>query len=53
VIYHYAAFYRYERESIHGWGKQLRGVAGQASRDVKEHHDHALEIVRDWNWGEL
>jgi predicted outer membrane protein len=53
VIYHYAAFYRYERENIHGRGKQLRGLAGQAFHDVKEHHDHALEIVRDWNWGEL
>jgi predicted outer membrane protein len=50
VIYHYAAFYRYERESIHGRGKQLRGVAAQAFRDVKEHHDAALAIVRDWNW---
>jgi hypothetical protein len=53
VIYHYAAFYRYERENIHGRGKQLRGLAGQTFRDVKEHHDHALEIVRDWTWGEL
>jgi predicted outer membrane protein len=53
VIYHYAAFYRYEREHIHGWGRQLRGLAGQAFRDVKEHHDEALGIVRDWNWGEL
>jgi putative membrane protein len=51
VIYHYAAFYRYERESIHGRGKQLRGLAAQAFRDVKEHHDAALGIVRDWNWG--
>ena len=51
VIYHYAAFYRYERESIHGRGKQLRGLAAQAFRDVKEHHDAALAIVRDWNWG--
>jgi putative membrane protein len=51
VIYHYAAFYRYERESIHGRGKQLRGLAAQAFRDVKEHHDAALEIVRNWNWG--
>jgi predicted outer membrane protein len=50
VIYHYAAFYRYERESIHGRGKQLRGVAAQAFRDVKEHHDAALAIVRDWDW---
>jgi putative membrane protein len=50
VIYHYAAFYRYERESIHGRGKQLRGLAAQAFRDVKEHHDAALGIVRDWNW---
>jgi predicted outer membrane protein len=48
VIYHYAAFYRYERESIQGRGRQLRGLADQAFRDVKEHHDHALEIVRDW-----
>jgi putative membrane protein len=52
VIYHYAAFYRYERENIHGRGKQLRGLAGEAFRDVKEHHDDALGIVRDWNWGE-
>jgi predicted outer membrane protein len=52
VIYHYAAFYRYERENIHGRGKQLRTLAGQAFRDVKEHHDAALGIVRDWNWGE-
>jgi hypothetical protein len=51
VIYHYAAFYRYERESIHGRGKQLRGLAARAFRDVKEHHDAALAIVRDWNWG--
>jgi predicted outer membrane protein len=50
VIYHYAAFYRYERESIHGRGKQLRDLAAQAFRDVKEHHDAALAIVRDWNW---
>jgi predicted outer membrane protein len=50
VIYHYAAFYRYERESIHGRGKQLPGLAAQAFRDVKEHHDAALAIVRDWNW---
>jgi putative membrane protein len=53
VIYHYGAFYRYERENIHGRGKQLRDLAGQAFRDVKEHHDDALEIVRDWNWGQL
>ena len=52
VIYHYGAFYRYERENIHGRGKQLPDLAGQAFRDVKEHHDHALGIVRDWNWGE-
>jgi predicted outer membrane protein len=52
VIYHYAAFYRYERENIHGWGEQLRGLAGQAFQDVKEHHDDALGIVRDWNWDE-
>ena len=52
VIYHYAAFYRYERESIHGRGKQLRDLAAQAFRDVKEHHDAALAIVRDWNWDE-
>jgi hypothetical protein len=45
------AFYRYERESIHGRGKQLRGLAARAFRDVKEHHDAALAIVRDWNWG--
>jgi predicted outer membrane protein len=51
VIYHYAAFYRYERESIHGRGKQLRRIAARAFRDVKEHHDSALVIVRDWNWG--
>jgi predicted outer membrane protein len=50
VIYHYAAFYRYERESIHGRNKQLRNVAAQAFRDVKEHHDAALAIVRDWSW---
>jgi predicted outer membrane protein len=53
VIYHYAAFYRYERENIHGRGKQLPDLAGQAFRDVKEHHDDALEIVRDWDWSEL
>lgn len=52
VIYHYAAFYRYERENIHGRGKQLRSLAGQAFRDVKEHHDDALGIVRDWKWDE-
>ena len=52
VIYHNAAFYRYERESIHGQGKQLRGLSAEAFRDVSEHHDHALEIVRDWKWGE-
>jgi predicted outer membrane protein len=52
VIYHYAAFYRYERENIHGRGRQLRDLAGQAFRDVKEHHDAALGIVRDWDWGE-
>lgn len=50
VIYHYAAFYRYERENIHGRGHQLRSLAGQAFRDVKEHHDDALGIVRDWKW---
>jgi putative membrane protein len=53
VIYHYGAFYRYERESIHGWGKQLRSLAGQAFRDVKHHHDDALQIVQDWDWGEM
>jgi putative membrane protein len=53
VIYHYAAFYRYERENIHGRGKQLPDLAGQAFRDVKKHHDDALEIVRDWDWSEL
>ena len=42
VIYHYSAFYRYERESIHGRGMQLRGLAAQEFRDVKEHHDAAL-----------
>jgi predicted outer membrane protein len=35
VIYHYAAFYCYEHESIHGRGKQLPGLAAQAFRDVK------------------
>jgi putative membrane protein len=50
VIYHYAAFYRYERESIHGRGKQLRGLAAQAFREIKDHHDAALEIVADWDW---
>ena len=50
VIYHYAAFYRYERESIHGRDQKLRDLAAQAFRDVKEHHDAALAIVRDWNW---
>jgi predicted outer membrane protein len=50
VIYHYAAFYRYERESIHGRDEKLRDLAAQAFRDVKEHHDAALAIVRDWNW---
>jgi hypothetical protein len=50
VIYHYASFYRYERESIHGRGKQLCDVAAQAFRAVKEHHDAALAIVRDWKW---
>jgi predicted outer membrane protein len=52
VIYHYAAFYRYERENIHGRGQDLRGVAGQAFRDVQEHHDDALGIVREWSWAE-
>jgi putative membrane protein len=52
VIYHYAAFYRYERESIHGRDKQLRDLAAEAFRIVKEHHDAALAIVRDWNWDE-
>ena len=51
VIYHYSAFYRYERESIHGRDRQLRGLAAQAFRDVKEHHDAALAIVDGWNWG--
>ena len=51
VIYHYAAFYRYERESIHGRNAQLRGLAAQAFREIKEHHDAALAIVRDWDWG--
>jgi putative membrane protein len=51
VIYHYSAFYRYERESIHGRDQQLRGLAAQAFRDVKEHHDAALAIVDGWNWG--
>jgi putative membrane protein len=50
VIYHYAAFYRYERENIHGRGRDLRGLAGQAFRDVQEHHDAALGIVQDWSW---
>jgi predicted outer membrane protein len=50
VIYHYAAFYRYERESIHGRGKQLRDLAAQAFPAVQEHHDAALAIIRDWNW---
>ncbi len=50
VIYHYSAFYRYERESIHGRDKQLRALAAQAFRDVKAHHDTALGIVRDWSW---
>jgi predicted outer membrane protein len=50
VIYHYAAFYRYERESIHGRDQRLRDLAAQAFRDVKEHHDAALGIVRDWHW---
>jgi hypothetical protein len=35
----------------HGRGKQLRDVAAQAFRAVKEHHDAALAIVRDWKWG--
>jgi predicted outer membrane protein len=52
VIYHYAAFYRYERENIHGRGSELRGLAGQAFRDVQEHHDDALGIVREWSWDE-
>jgi predicted outer membrane protein len=52
VIYHYAAFYRYERENIHGRGEELRGLAGQAFRDVQEHHDDALDIVREWSWAE-
>jgi predicted outer membrane protein len=47
VIYHYAAFYRYERENIHGRGQDLRGLAGQAFLDVQEHHDDALGIVRE------
>ena len=50
VIYHYAAFYRYERENIHGRDEQLRGLAAQAFREIKEHHDAALAIVRDWDW---
>jgi putative membrane protein len=50
VIYHYSAFYRYERESIHGRDRYLRALAAHAFRDVKEHHDMALGIVRDWNW---
>jgi predicted outer membrane protein len=52
VIYHYAAFYRYERENIHGRGEDLRSLAGQAFRDVQEHHDDALGIVREWSWAE-
>jgi predicted outer membrane protein len=48
VIFHYAAFYRYERESIHGRDKQLRAFGAEAFRDVKEHHDETLAIVRDW-----
>jgi predicted outer membrane protein len=52
VIYHYAAFYRYERENIHGRGEDLRSTAGQAFRDVQEHHDDALGIVREWSWDE-
>jgi putative membrane protein len=51
VIYHYAAFYRYERESIHGRDERLRGLAAQAFRDIKEHHDAALGIVDHWDWG--
>jgi putative membrane protein len=49
VIYHYAAFYRYERESLHGRDKQVRGFGAEAFRDIKEHHDAAQKIVRDWN----
>jgi putative membrane protein len=52
VIYHYAAFYRYERENIHGRGDDLRSLAGQAFRDVQEHHDDALGIVEEWSWAE-
>jgi hypothetical protein len=31
---------------------RLRDLAAQAFRDVKEHHDAALGIVRDWKWDE-
>lgn len=51
VIQHYTAFYRYEREAIHGRRKPLRDLAAQAFRDIKAHHDAALAIVREWDWG--
>jgi putative membrane protein len=52
VIQHYTAFYRYEREAIHGRREPLREFAAQAFRDVKAHHDAALAIVREWDWGQ-
>ena len=50
VINYYWAFYRYEREAIHGRNGRLRDVAAQSSRDVKSHHDSAFGIVRQWTW---
>jgi predicted outer membrane protein len=52
VIQHYTAFYRYEREAIHGRREPLRDLAARAFRDVKEHHDAVLAIVREWDWGQ-
>jgi putative membrane protein len=52
VIQHYTAFYRYEREAIHGRREPLRDLAAQAFQDIKAQHDAALEIVREWDWGQ-
>jgi predicted outer membrane protein len=48
VIYHNWAFYRYERESIHGRDASVRDLAILAVHDLQMHHDTALKVVREW-----
>ena len=45
----YSAFYRYEREAIHGRQGKTRDLAAEASREVKALHDSALAIMREWD----